>query len=874
MKRFFFILSFISVSLGQDSRVLISAFESAAAEFGVPADVLKGIAFAETRWQQLEWTSGDTASCMGMPHVYGVMALQDNDFFGHSLRTAAELIHQDPSILKKDFAQNIRGAAALLQKLHKELPLPDGLASSDIESWQNAIASYCGIPQPELAYRHTLDIYTRLAKGYHDFGITLNSRPINLTPIQETVTRIQKTAQEQQPPLMAKTSGQPDYPLAHWVPGKAGYYYTNGNGKQFVVIHDMEGYYASVVSYFQTLSDGRQVSVHYCVNGLQDSPSDALPGDITQMVEEQYYAWHAVCLNTYSLGIEHEGFVANPAWYTPEMYVASAKLTKYMCDKYQIPKDRNHIVGHDSHLNQAWVDWAVANGYPATFGTCNSHTDPGQYWDWDFYMQLVRQDTMPPHVTSTPPVNKLNLNETFSITFDQRMEPASIQKALSISPTVTGSLVWSNNYHTVTFVPSTYLTANTVYSVNLDTSAHNYVNIKLDVDGNGVGGDSYAFMFQTIEADTIAPQVVSTYPPDNQILVSPTVEFLVNFNEPIDTNSLSQAFELKNDLGSTVPISSISATSGFGFTKVRFRPMSDLQPVKTYQLVINQQAKDFGGNPIPSPKTITFTTEPVPIFNGTVIDAVDAVGGWWQPASSGSTTGVTASFSVATDLKKGGAGAGKISYSFTQSSGGYVREHNSSTPSIEGGQYFGAWVYGDNGNNKLEYWFYYPGGPGYITIAGPQINWTGWKLKSLQTGLVPVGDGSVGRRFASMGIRQMSGAQLGGAVYFDELTVGNTITETEELLPPQVPSSFVLHQNFPNPFNPTTIIRFDIAAEAHTKLAVFNTLGQQVATLLDAVRPPGSYAIDFVATGLPSGIYFYRLESGSQVEVKKMILLR
>ncbi len=88
------------------------------------------------------------------------------------------------------------------------------------------------------------------------------------------------------------------------------------------MIHDMEGYYLSVISYFQMSTTN--ASVHYNVNGLQDSPSDAPAGDITQQVEEQYWAWHAVCLNRYSLGIEHEGFVSNPAWWTPEMYIASA----------------------------------------------------------------------------------------------------------------------------------------------------------------------------------------------------------------------------------------------------------------------------------------------------------------------------------------------------------------------------------------------------------------------------------------------------------------------------------------------------------------------------------------------------------------------
>ena len=60
-------------------------FEAAAREFDVPADILKGVAFAETRWSHLTWASGDIAACNGMPRPHGIMSLWDNDHFGHSL---------------------------------------------------------------------------------------------------------------------------------------------------------------------------------------------------------------------------------------------------------------------------------------------------------------------------------------------------------------------------------------------------------------------------------------------------------------------------------------------------------------------------------------------------------------------------------------------------------------------------------------------------------------------------------------------------------------------------------------------------------------------------------------------------------------------
>src|SRR5262245_12958362 len=129
----------------EDRRTYPALFERAAAEFDVPADVLKGIAFAETRWAHLTWPAGETASpCNGMPRPFGIMSLWDNEWFGHSLVEAAALIGEPVEVLKSDVFQNIRGAAALLKKRHKELPLPDGSTPRDLEGWQTAIDAYCG----------------------------------------------------------------------------------------------------------------------------------------------------------------------------------------------------------------------------------------------------------------------------------------------------------------------------------------------------------------------------------------------------------------------------------------------------------------------------------------------------------------------------------------------------------------------------------------------------------------------------------------------------------------------------------------------------------------------------------------------------------
>ena len=94
-----------------------------------------------------------------------------------------------------------------------------------------------------------------------------------------------------------------------------------------------------------------------------------------------------------------------------------------------------------------------------------------------------------------------------------------------------------------------------------------------------------------------------------------------------------------------------------------------------------------------------------------------------------------------------------------------------------------------------------------------------------------------------------------------------------------VPNNFRLEQNYPNPFNPTTKIKYTIPSvgtqhAVSIQLMVYDVLGREIATLVNEGKSPGSYEVEFTATGLPSGIYFYRLKAGSYIETKKMILLK
>ncbi len=90
----------------------------------------------------------------------------------------------------------------------------------------------------------------------------------------------------------------------------------------------------------------------------------------------------------------------------------------------------------------------------------------------------------------------------------------------------------------------------------------------------------------------------------------------------------------------------------------------------------------------------------------------------------------------------------------------------------------------------------------------------------------------------------------------------------------ELPQAFTLSQNYPNPFNPVTNIQFSIVNSQLTILKVYDMLGREVATLVNEVKQPGTYGVQFDGSNLASGIYFYRLQAGSFVDVKKLILLR
>jgi N-acetyl-anhydromuramyl-L-alanine amidase AmpD len=157
-----------------------------------------------------------------------------------------------------------------------------------------------------------------------------------------------------------------DYPLAEWQAASASNYTASERPGSYrvdrVVIHVTQESYTDTLSIFR--NPKKEVSAHYVVRSVD--------GHVAQCVREADVAWHAGNwdYNTRSVGIEHEGWVDQPAYFTDALYVESAKLTAAICATYDIPKDRDHIIGHYQ--------------VPGT-----DHTDPGPNWDWDRYIGLV-----------------------------------------------------------------------------------------------------------------------------------------------------------------------------------------------------------------------------------------------------------------------------------------------------------------------------------------------------------------------------------------------------------------------------------------------------------------------------------------------------
>ncbi|MEU1338618.1 peptidoglycan recognition family protein [Streptomyces sp. NPDC005827] len=388
--------------------LLQRAFASASAEYHVPQSVLLAVSYLQSRWD----THGGAPSVTG---GYGPMHLTDahtalatdtehfadgtEDPRGDSARPAlhpkvkvpansalparlktltkaAELTGIPAAELRTDPAANVAGGAALLAAAQRSLGAPLG---ADPAGWYGAIARFSGADDKATAAAYANDVFDVLHTGEErttDEGqlVALAAQP----RLKADTAQLRRTGLRT---VAARDTECPTTVSCESIPAPYSQFGDNDYGNhdlsdrpvsqsiKFIVIHDTEGSWDTTIKLVQ---DPTYVSWNYTIRSTD--------GLIAQHVKAKDVAWHAGnwYINAKSIGIEHEGFLAAPdAWYTEAMYRSSARLVKYLSEKYGIPLDRQHILGHDT------VPGPVTSSIPGM------HTDPGPFWDWRHYFELL-----------------------------------------------------------------------------------------------------------------------------------------------------------------------------------------------------------------------------------------------------------------------------------------------------------------------------------------------------------------------------------------------------------------------------------------------------------------------------------------------------
>ncbi|MGW1893860.1 N-acetylmuramoyl-L-alanine amidase [Streptomyces sp. NPDC002004] len=399
------------------SESLQQAFSDASAAYHVPQSVLLGVSYLQSRWD----THGGAPSVTG---GYGPMHLTDaraalaasqhhsegaEDARGDSSRKellpkvkvpadsrlpdrlttltrAARLTGIPAGELRTDAAANVRGGAALLAAEQQRLGKP---LSNDPADWYGAVAAFSGADDTATAATYANDVFAVIRDGEQrttDAGqhVALRAEP-GLAPDAAQVQKMGLRKADEDGTECPRTVA------CEWIPAP---YEEFGDGDygnhdladrpkdqslDYIVIHDTEGSWDVSVKLVQ---DPTYLGWHYTIRSTD--------GHIAQHVKAKDVGWHAGnwYVNAHSIGIEHEGFLADPdAWYTEEMYRTSSRLVQYLAQRYRIPLDRQHILGHDT------VPGPTASTIPGM------HTDPGPYWDWAHYFTLLGK---PFHSTGGP----------------------------------------------------------------------------------------------------------------------------------------------------------------------------------------------------------------------------------------------------------------------------------------------------------------------------------------------------------------------------------------------------------------------------------------------------------------------------------------
>lgn len=370
------LLSLTACSVEYDAEPpLAQAFDDAAAQYGVPRDLMVAMAWSLTRLDDRDGMAADDGAV-------GVMNLRLHGL-APSITDASAASGIAAEDIELSTAANIDAAAALLRSWARAEEDATGKPVDRLEDWYPLVADWSAAPDPLVAEGFAAQVFGVMAEGL-------------VAVLDDEVLVVDARA-------MDWINGRQDFGgsgLIHqFIPASTSNYTNDSRGSgdiDMIVIHTMEGSYSGSISWFQNPAAG--ASAHYMVRS-----SD---GEITQMVDEEDVGWHAGdwTTNDRSVGIEHEGYVSDPGtWYTDKMIEASAALTRDIADRNGVPLDRSHIIGHNE----------VPGCSNPGGGGVSCHTDPGSGWDWDRFMDLVKNGS----ASSSGPASALS-DGTKSGTYD------------------------------------------------------------------------------------------------------------------------------------------------------------------------------------------------------------------------------------------------------------------------------------------------------------------------------------------------------------------------------------------------------------------------------------------------------------------------
>src|SRR5574338_362853 len=498
---------------------------------------------------------------------------------------------------------------------------------------------------------------------------------------------------------------------------------------------------------------------------------------------------------------------------------------------------------------------------------------------------------VPPTVVSTEPVQNDSLYpgvDNVVINFSRQMNKTSVEANLTILPTAAFTTTWSNNDQTL-IINTTNFNFNSLYDIIIGGNAEGKYGHLFDGDGNGVGGDPYTLTVKTKVPDVIPPFVTFVYPSNNATNVEYKPVINVSFNELLKTSTISSRFKVIRNSTQTNATGLLKYYVVNGKSVLNFFITAPLVENESYTVKVLAGLEDIFGNPTPADYIYEFTTGNSNYFSQNTIDNFESgINNWWQPSASGSTVGInplTTNILSNTTVLNANTGSTKslqMNYEWdTTANDWLIREYFvPAVPLFQPNTLLQVFMFGDGSNNKFRFAVRETSPGNFEVSPWYDIDWLGWKLVTWDLSLGQTGNW-VGNNifepplsFDSFQMTYANGNPNTGTLYFDDVrTATFSPTDVEEEIG-TTPVEFSLKQNYPNPFNPSTQIKFSLPQSSNVKIIVTDILGKEITTLVNDNLASGNYSVNFNASNLASGIYFYTLITDNFKQSKKMILMK